>query len=81
METISLSNRMMRNERARKRYLIQQLKSGRVPHPRKAAPWLLELYKRYGVENKVFIPMQHLTPEQTKQARNKARYERTFRWI
>ena len=50
------SQRIRKNEKQRKWYLRNELERGRVPQPIKPAPWLLSLYKEFGVEYAVFIP-------------------------
>lgn len=74
------SQRAIYNDFYRKKYLVRQLQKGRVPHPKKPAPWLLELYKRYGVADKVVIPMSWMSKEQVKKARNRERYQRSLKW-
>lgn len=54
------SQKRLRAESKRRYRLEQALKSGKVPYPRKPAPWLLQLYQKYGVEHLVPIPMAHV---------------------
>jgi len=77
---MSQSQKIKYNDYHRKLYLIKQLEKGRVPHPKKAAPWLLALYERYGVSSRVVIPMSWMSKEQVKKARNRERYLRSCKW-
>ena len=77
---MSVSQRARYNDYHRKRYLVTQLESGRVPHPMKPAPWLLALYERYGVADQVVIPMDWMSKEQLKKVRNRERYQRSKQW-
>ena len=83
---MSPSQRAKYNRYMRFRYLITQLelwKHGKrksPPHPKKSDPKLLWLYKRYGAENKVVIPMEWMSKDQIKKVRNRERYQRSLRW-
>ena len=57
------SQRNRSNDTSRKYYLRKELERGRVPQPRKPAPWLLSLYKEFGVEDAVYIPQEWMSKE------------------
>ena len=77
---MSPSQRAKYNEKMRKRYLRRELEKGRIPHPKKPASWLLELYKEFGVENEVVIPMPDVPQNILKKIRNRERYKRSNKW-
>ncbi len=60
------SQRSKYNEYMRKRYLRRELERGRVPQPIKPAPWLLSLYREFGVEDGVYIPQMWMNDQQIK---------------
>ena len=83
---MTASQRTIYNRYSRMKRLEQGLidwvrgKRDSPPHPKKSDPNLLELYKRYGAENLVVIPMPWMDKEQIRKARNKERYQRSCKW-
>jgi len=83
---MSASQRIRYNRYHRFLYLINQLelwkqgKRAHPPHPTKPDPGLLKLYKRYGADHLVVIPMSWMDKAQVKKVRNREKYQRSKQW-
>jgi len=81
---MSASQRAKYNDYHHRAYLTKELRKWQAglrpspPHPHKAAPWLLALYRRFNAEHLVVIPMSWMSKAQIKKARNRERYLRSL---
>lgn len=75
---LSDSQRERVRDNSRRKHLERELRKGRVPKPKKAAPYLEELYLSYGIQPNVdvFIPKMGVPKEIEQRQRRRYKYEK-----